>query len=634
MMPESPQGIYAPLPQSLTDSESEEEIHNSTASNLTARRQSTFDDRFRNHAKICEGTHIGEGTEIIIDTGMHRNIRCGDTTDDNGYGMFSELTDDNIAILQEIPSKPPMTFLRKCCFILSLQLCFVTIFVFIWILPCSDRFSCPIQSEEILTHKWMREYEDIELKGMINVVDGRRGRSKNLVLMYRIDKILKDRNVTWPRKNGIICLVGGNGQVAWFDEMSNEPNIIDCSLLDANRDGSLDCIVMDEYSQVGCINPVTGQWIWRSFLEDKNVVKKNDVLDFPLILPDLNGDHVSEILTVSSLGKHIHNNLIILSGATGEKYSEPYTDSECFYIHKLQIDQNSGVSYDCSTNQSYEKTKLLSTLAPQLAQKINLKNQPMSEHKFFGQRKITKSQRNIYSVSGKQLIIENNGTCPNSCYVSVTLIDKKKSNETVIINGTRMYGMVPTQLSFNKSSIDSKSAVHGFVIKLWEWNQNDSFLKTSNAKNAEEFNLFAKNLQRQKRWTHPMQLLNRNSRDIHPDNLTHTFFRSKMLLIKETILLIIFNSTNTRIVNTSQNNILQLCREDMGGVFCQPDLNYQENSLKVDDLDLDGSQELVSYYTTYVHTEDAKNPWKLLTYVQLLRLEAELPLLYDTEIKD
>lgn len=628
-MPESPQGIYAPLPQSLTDSDSEEELHNSTASNATARRQSIYPEQYRNNIRISEGgTHIGEGTEITINSNMRRSLHCGDSTDDNRYGMFSDLTDDNIAILQKTPTKPSMSFLRKCCFIFSIQMCFVTVFVFIWALPCSDQLACPVRNEEIRTHKWIREYEDIELKGMINVVDGRRGRSKNLVLMYRIDKIMKDQNVTWHRKNGIICLVGGNGQVAWFDEMVFEPKAIDCNLIDANQDGSLDCIVVDEYSHVGCINPVTGEWIWHSVLQEKNILP-SDLYDFPLVLRDLNRDKVPELLVVSSLNTNLSNNLVIINGANGQQYSQIYTDSECDIIHKLQIDLNQGVSYSCITNASYEKTKFLEKLAPQLALKINFTKLSVTQHKTFGQRKSIKNQRNIYAVSGKQLIIENKGTCPNNCSVIATLIDK---NETVIFNGTRMYGMVPTQLSFNKSTIDSKSDVHGFVFKLWEWYQNDSGLKpTTKADNSQVHNIFSKNLKRHKRWTHPM--LYRDSRDIHPDNFTHIFFRSKLFVIKETVVLIIFNSTQTRVMNTSLNDIWQLCREDTGGIFCQPDLNYQENSLKVCDLDLDGSQELVSYYTTYKDTDDTKNPWKLLTYVQLMKLEAELPLLYDTKAK-
>jgi hypothetical protein len=66
--------------------------------------------------------------------------------------------------------------------------------------------------------------------------------------------------------------------------------------------------------------------------------------------------------------------------------------------------------------------------------------------------------------------------------------------------------------------------------------------------------------------------------------------------------------------------------------LCQPDLNYQENSLLIADLDGDGEQELVSYFSTFVNENEggAYDKWKLKTHIQLLRLESELPKLYSS----
>lgn len=83
----------------------------------------------------------------------------------------------------------------------------------------------------------------------------------------------------------------------------------------------------------------------------------------------------------------------------------------------------------------------------------------------------------------------------------------------------------------------------------------------------------------------------------------------------------------------SQSNIVQFCRSGKRSDMCQPDLNYQENSVLITDLDQDGSQELVSYYSTFVEMENEPNKWKLMTYVQLLRLESELPKLYALDEK-
>lgn len=218
--------------------------------------------------------------------------------------------------------------------------------------------------------------------------------------------------------------------------------------------------------------------------------------------------------------------------------------------------------------------------------------------------------------------------------------------------------MVPARLSFNNSQNPSKSPMHGFVIKFWEWSTNETDTLPSAAdkntmnrpKNSTEFNRFDTILRKKRSWNLSDQNLNAekqgdsnsnnsaiNSKD-EPTNLsnkiaTETVLASQMRIIKETIVLIIFNSSDIRIENTSQSNIVQFCRSDGRNEVCQPDLNYQEQSILIEDFDQDGSQELISYYSTFVENENEASKWKLMTYVQLLRLESELPKLYAVDEK-
>lgn len=215
--------------------------------------------------------------------------------------------------------------------------------------------------------------------------------------------------------------------------------------------------------------------------------------------------------------------------------------------------------------------------------------------------------------------------------------------------------MVPARLSFNNSQDPSKSSVHGFVIKFWEWSTNETMntanKKTTNrADNSTEFNRFDGILRKKRSWILDDPIVNAGKQDnnnnnkstINSRNVSATMankismemvLASQMRIIKETIVLIIFNSSDIRIENTSQSNIVQFCRNDGQNEVCQPDLNYQENSVLIADLDLDGSQELVSYYSTFVENENEPSKWKLVTYVQLLRLESELPKLYAVDEK-
>lgn len=436
----------------------------------------------------------------------------------------------------------------------------------------------------------------------------------------------------------------------------NEPSIIDCTLIDADRNGAADCLVLDEFGELGCINPVSGQWIWHII---DRTVHTTELLSFPLVLPDLDRDGVNDLLVTSTRSggtgaggnQSAFNQLNIVSGATGATLGNRYTVEECSFIHKFQLDRLNNVAFNCIRNDTeMQLVKPLAALYRLITNREQESNivasaTPIAQHKFYGQRRDTMVQRNIYSVSGKQLIVENNGKCPDSCNVTVQLIEQRDGKEHIIrnFNGSRMYGMVPALLSFNGSA-GGKVAVHGFVIKFWEWGVNETDMQVQLAERSRrsttasngEFNRFHDVLQRSGSWTFPLNDGGRPKRGTgHNSSSASGIFKSKIRRIKETVVLIVFNSTDTRIENTSQSNIVQLCRDDDGAtgtggeVACQPDLNYQENSVLIADLDADGSQELVTYYSTFVNTgDDTKMEWKLNTYVQLLRLEAELPKLY------
>lgn len=636
-----PQGMYTPIPQNMTDSDSEEEelhISNHISNYSNAHTKLSFHNNNRNSNNDPDGSFAN----------IHFTNYYNSDTEDKAYSSNPyqpTIEPDNLVILNSsLKKRQPMSTMRKVCFAVSIGICILTVVLFLWVVPCTGNQTCPAKGERLHTSSWLRSYERIELKGPINVVHGLRGRSNNLIFMYRGSSLFPTLDQGTAKRSGIISLMGGSGQVGWYDEMINEPSIIDCSLIDADMNGEPDCLVVDEYGQIGCINPVSGQWIWRNSAK----VKKQPMhVSFPLILPDIDQDDVRDLLVVARGKDEFYNTLQLTSGKTGNPIGGGYTMNTCTYIHKFQLDNQFKITFNCINNET--EIAIIKSLSEiyALITNIPIELQPLngepeiSQHKFYGQRRETVNQRNIYAVNGKQLIVENKGKCPDSCNVTVTLLEEKNGKMKVIknLNGTRMYGMVPARLSFNNTDVASKSSVHGFVIKFWDWGKKSSIMTdpSSNSRvnkdastNQEEFNKFTKVLRKKRSWD-DLAPLNESS-----VNKNLTVIPSRMRFIKETVILIVFNSTDTRIENTSQSNIIQFCTTDKNNseTTCQPDLNYQENSVLIADLDKDGSQELVSYYSTYVDTEDEKNKWKLMTYVQLLRLEAELPKLYDADEKN
>lgn len=199
-----PQGMYTRIPQHNIDSESEEE--------------------FRLHMNNCQL----KGSQIVARNSKSSNMqttisRLPESLPDvrlaqSHYSSHSRMPSDadNVAIFNaHLRKTQPMSKGRKAIFIVSIFVCIFTVIFFVWILPCSDRNSCPAKSERIHTHSWLRNYERVELKGTINVVPGIRGRSKNLVFMYRRNNFFKNDFISGgtSKQNGIISLIGSSGQV-------------------------------------------------------------------------------------------------------------------------------------------------------------------------------------------------------------------------------------------------------------------------------------------------------------------------------------------------------------------------------------------------------------------------------------
>lgn len=671
-------GIYSPIPQTTItdedDSESEEDLlqrhhyryavpqHHHTC-RLAAAVHHQSGGRFgrgggfTTTAIAMNGTttvkggsrnHVLGGDGMAIGNSLYNGLASPSDVED-ANGVFHA---DNVAILHETGSLSgrKMSFPRKCCFVASLAVCFLSLVVFLWVIPCSDDLACPARGERVKTQNWIRNYEKIELKGVVNVVEGVRGKSKNLIFMYRGDKLFPEFADSFKMRNGIISLVGSSGKVAWYDQMVNEPKSIDCTLIDADLNGSPDCLVMDEYGQLECINPLSGQWIWHSPIYDrKSILKQNDLLDFPLVIPDVDGDGVKDLFFITSYGESKHNKFVMISGRKGELIGDSHVVKECIYVHKLMIDAEYNVMFNCVKEKSeQQRSKPLAELYMLIKHKAldmrKIKKQAdLPQHKFFGQRKNTEKQRTIDAVGGKQLVIENRGKCPENC--STTVLLTEESNGKVLWNasGKQLYGMQPVRLSFSNIGKDNPSAIYGFVLKFWEWSQEEPDNRSTRDKRSssdEERNMFSHLMVKQQTWVLPDRDTDPHTSSKVRRSVNQTLrpgtYKTRMRYLKEIVKLIVFNSTDTKIENTSQSNVIQFCREnvkDKTDVVCQPDLNYQENSLLIADLDDDGSQELVSYYSTFVKSDSdtgERSGMKLKTFVQLLRLQSELPKLYNS----
>ena len=134
---------------------------------------------------------------------------------------------------------------------------------------------------------------------------------------------------------------------------------------------------------------------------------------------------------------------------------------------------------------------------------------------------------------------QGRGSWPRDSKATITLTTKVKGEEKMLFNRTynKVYAMVPVPLSLNSSLTGRKSDnIHGFVIKLWIWNGteiNYNLEKNRLKRSAEKRDLKAQ-------------------RSNYTNQTSGSAYKTKVFYLKESIMLIIFNSSNMKIENASE----------------------------------------------------------------------------------
>lgn len=590
-------GLYSPLPQSISDSDSEEELHSTLPKN--------FDPKVSNGASK-DYHQLDESEEQI-----------------NGFPNLNSSHMDDVPIIKE-GYRQPMSPIRKFCFISSIIVCFLTIVIFLWVLPCSDDKTCPAVHPKHYSSSWDKDYEGIELMGPINVVNSSNGKSKNLVVLFRNDIVHLGKN---NGGGGVISIMGDSGNVAWYIPRQRTPKRLECNLLDVNNNGVKDCVVTGENGLFEALDPQSGKVHWNIHIPNNKSLFSS--VEFPLVVLDVNNDRVNDLITSCSLDNGKHNVIIFISGRMGAVLGKPFIASDCERIDTLILDKKY-LTYICQ--KMSVRTKIF---FPYKDLYFQLLNKTYSDHfvpnfnnnnPFSIQNK--KANPKIFYENGKKLTITNDGSCPK-CKVSVQLFENKaqKNNLTWSFLGKNMYGMLPTKINFKntQNNFNLQGHINGYVLKFWQWtNQKYSpnYIKTKRRAppltQKDPFNL---NVPKKKLWRLPRSIPISTEKS---KNLTE-------VSLEERVMLLTYNATNFKTINASQAPIKQLCYTEINKV-CQPDLALQEKSVLLVDLDNDGSQELISYLASYQSVDggDDTQKYVLKTTVKVIQLEKELPKLYES----
>ncbi|KAJ0177066.1 hypothetical protein K1T71_007075 [Dendrolimus kikuchii] len=437
-------GNYAPLKQMLSDSESEEDHKLENAMHIKA-------------TDSCNNLEYNSGLQ------SSKNYSMSDMDEFNTNVNTMESTMDNVSFLQsDISNK--MSFPRRCAFITSILMCVFTVVIFLWGIPCSEVGSCANTEWQDKTTSWELPYDEIELSGAVQVVDGAIPNTKNLIFIYRGNHMKQEDKTSNDNVNGVLLIVGNSGKVGWYTRESRIPTEINCHMIDVNKDKKKDCIVSGSEGLLAALNPLSGTYYW--YIHKHGKVFGNIVaIDFPIVIKDMDKDKVDDLLTVATVYPNVnHNSLLIISGATGNIIGAPMIIDVCLTA-KLLLEGDT-IGYTCKNSRTesirhikYEELNKLTKSEATINHVHSMTN--YSKRVNLSLKKSVGNTREVYLNGRGKLIVENSGECPNSCRVNITLLLDKNGTTNVSWEyiAKHVYAMKPSSFAFSNS-------IRGFVIKL------------------------------------------------------------------------------------------------------------------------------------------------------------------------
>ncbi|XP_049869128.1 protein FAM234A [Pectinophora gossypiella] len=438
-------GTYAPLKQILSDSESEDDHKLENAAHIKA-------------TDSCNNLDFNSGLQ------SSKNYSMSDMDEFNTNVNTVESTMDNVSFLQsDISNK--MSFPRRCAFVASILMCVFTVVIFLWGIPCSDVGSCANNEFQDKTTSWELPYEEIELSGAVQVVDGALPNTKNLIFIYRGNHMRLQEKNSDENVNGVLLIVGNSGKVGWYTRESRIPTEINCHLIDVNKDKQKDCIVSGSEGLLAALNPLSGTYYWYYHKHDK-MFNNIATIDFPIKMKDMDQDKVNDLLTVATvIPNPNHNSLLLISGATGNIIRDPITIDDCLSVKLLT--ESDTITYICK-NGTAEAVRLISyDILLKKKGKFDPSANRMPSTSAVSKRinqslkKNIGNTREIFTNGPGKLIVENSGECPNSCRVSLKLLLERNGTANVSweYSANHVYAMRPSSFAFANS-------IRGFVLKL------------------------------------------------------------------------------------------------------------------------------------------------------------------------
>ncbi|XP_012224919.1 uncharacterized protein [Linepithema humile] len=559
---------YAPLPQSISNTDTEDEEEHLTQSNDIA-----YVPRIDNNTIVAE-LHSNHENGMFYPLDETRNVGNNARNRQNTIKYYQD--DIPIMVIEENQhddfwKRRNMSYIRRFCLLASVLLCIVTIIIFLYVLPCDNSMVCPSIIEPQSSVSWDKSLQGIEIHGPITIIPAS---PYNLIFLLRgehlgkndtNDKAMHQRQIP-SEGGGVMSMQGNSGLPLWLVPLKRFPTNVDCTSIDIDRSGKPDCIVTGEQGLLVSIEPIAGTIHWSS--------TSHTFSKLPVILPDIDADNIEDLLSVTMDNANV-SSLVFLSGKTGQLLGR-YSIHNCTSVDIYNLVSNGSISYSCYDGDAKYVTRFMSLnelfrILKTLRVRKDSATELASLPRLFEMVKFYEEEYSWKPTPYHRLTIENEGICPGQfCRASVNLTLQKITNEPITIWDHVSSNAFASKPAFLITS--GKPYTSGFAIKFWQWIDSLSG---------------------------------------HMEKTTVTERR-----LVERVLIVFVNYTDVQTINASQSDVVQLCH----GLDCQPNLNLRKqfSSIAVEYINNDEFPELISYWSSY----DADSTKGLTSKVQVIKMDS------------
>ncbi|XP_018359310.1 PREDICTED: uncharacterized protein LOC108758726 [Trachymyrmex cornetzi] len=554
---------YTPLPQSLsnTDTEDEEE-------RLTQPNDIPYKANNTTTAELHSNHENGTFHPLDETQNLENNTR-------NRQNIIKYYRDDiPIMVIEgseqyDVWKRRDISPMRRFCLFMSILLCIITIIIFLYVLPCDSSMICSPIIEPHSSISWDKTLQDVEIYGPITVIPGS---PYNLIFLLHGEQykrndtsngVTRQRQIP-PEGGGVISMQGNNGLPLWLVPLKRLPTIIDCTSIDIDQSGKPDCIVAGERGLLISIEPIAGTIHWSA--------TARTIPKLPVIIPDIDADNIEDLLSIAIDNANI-SSLVLLSGKTGQLL-ERYSLNNCIPIDIYNLVLNGNITYHCYDDNAKYVTRFMSL-------KELFHNLKTQVHKKFAESavmprlfEIVKPYENEYSwrpTPYHHLTIENEGVCPGQfCRTSINLTLQRLTNEPIILWDHVSSNTFASKPVFFVTL--NKLYTSGFAIKFWQW------------------------------------------MDLPLEHTEKTTITEQTLV--ERVLIVFVNYTDIQAINASQCDVIQLCHK----LDCQPNLNSRKQftSIEVKYINNNEFPELISYWSSY----NSNSMKALISKIQVIKMDS------------